>query len=166
MTTTRPTALPSVEQLAPWRQFLRAHAHVTRALEHELLVEQELPLASYEVLLHLAEAPGRRLRMTELADRVLLSRSGLTRLVDRLEREGLVERAACPGDARGTHAVLTESGLARLRAAAPTHLRGVAQHVTDRLTAEELAQLGALMAKLLGGERPEPVGGCGTAEGL
>ena len=150
----------------PWRLFLRAHAHVTRALEHELLEEQDLPLASYEVLLHLAEAPNRRLRMTELADRVLLSRSGLTRLVDRLERDGLVERAACPGDARGTLAVLTESGLARLRTAAPTHLRGIAQHVTDRLTHGELEQLGALMAKLLDGARPDPVGGCGAAEGV
>lgn len=157
---------PTVQQLAPWRLFLRAHAHLTRALEHELLAEQDLPLPSYDVLLQLAESPGRRLRMTELADRVLLSRSGLTRLVDRLEREGLVERAACPGDARGTHAVLTEAGLARLRAAAPTHLAGVARHVTGRLTPEELAQLEALMTKLLDGEQPEPVGGCGSAEGL
>lgn len=164
MTTTQP-AVPTARELAPWRLFLRAHAQLTRALEHELLAEQDLPLASYDVLLQLGEAPGRRLRMTELADRVLLSRSGLTRLVDRLEKDGLVERAACPNDARGTHAVLTEAGLARLRTAAATHLRGVAEHVTSRLTAEELAQLEALMAKLVD-RGPAPAGGCGEAEGL
>ncbi len=143
------SALQDQQRLASWRLFLRAHAHLTRVLETELLDEQGLPLPSYDVLLQLAEAPGRRLRMTQLADRVLLSRSGLTRLVDRLERDGLVERAACPGDARGTHAVLTEAGLARLRRAAPTHLRGVAAHVTDVLSDDELDELGRLMTKLL-----------------
>ena len=84
-------------ELSTWRTFLRAHATVTRRLEAELVAEHDLPLASYDVLVQLSEAPGRRLRMTELADRVLLSRSGLTRLADRLEREGLlvgVERQA------------------------------------------------------------------------
>ena len=140
---------PTVEQLRPWRLFLRAHAQLTHTLEGELLAAHDLPLASYDVLLQLAEAPERRLRMTELADRVLLSRSGLTRLVDRLEKEGLVARAACPGDARGTHAVLTAAGLDRLRAAAPTHLAGVKAHVTDRLSAVELAELEALLGKLV-----------------
>lgn len=143
-----PEPPPTPAQLDAWRAFLRAHAVVVRALEAELLAEHDLPLASYDVLVHLAEAPQRRLRMTELAERVLLSRSGLTRLVDRLERQGLVERRACPSDARGTHAVLTDTGRARLRAAAPTHLRGVAQHVTSRLSADELAQLRAVMERL------------------
>ena len=143
------SALPDPQQLGAWRLFLRTHAHLTRVLEAELLAEHQLTLPSYDVLLQLAEAPGRRLRMTELADRVLLSRSGLTRLVDRMEKEGLVERAACPGDARGTHAVLTDAGLSRLRAAAPTHLRGVAQHVTEVLSAGELVALRQLMTKLL-----------------
>jgi DNA-binding MarR family transcriptional regulator len=152
-------------ELGAWRSFLRAHSQITRRLEAELVAEHELPLPSYDVLLQLAESPGRRLRMTELADRVLLSRSGLTRLVDRLEREGLVERAACPNDARGTHAVLTDAGLGRLRTAAPTHLRGVAEHVTSRLTPEEIDQLRHLMGKLMG-ETPLPEGGCGAAEGV
>jgi DNA-binding MarR family transcriptional regulator len=143
--------VPDQDTLAAWRLFLRAHAHLSRVLEGELLAAHHLPLPSYDVLVQLAEAPGRRLRMTELADRVLLSRSGLTRLVDRLEKDGLVERQACPGDARGTHAVLTEAGLARLREASPTHLRGIQQHVTDVLSAEELDELGRLMAKLLAG---------------
>jgi DNA-binding MarR family transcriptional regulator len=164
VTTTR--ARLSEAELGAWRLFLRAHAQITRRLEHELLTEQDIPLASYDVLLQLAEAPGNHLRMTDLADRVLLSRSGLTRLVDRLEKDGLVTRASCPGDARGTNAVLTEAGRDRLRAAAPTHLRGVAEHVTDRLTADELEQLKGLMAKLLLEPLPMPEGGCGGAEGL
>ena len=154
------------QELGAWRCFLRAHAQVTRKLEADLLAEHDLPLPSYDVLLQLAESRGGRLRMTELADRVLLSRSGLTRLVDRLEREGLVERAACPNDARGTHAVLTDAGLQRLRTAAPTHLRGVSEHVTARLTPAELDQLQLLMRKIMTDPGSVPEGGCGAAEGL
>ena len=145
MSTTAPL---SSTELAAWRSFLRAHATVTRRLEAELVAEHDLPLASYDVLVQLSEAPSRALRMTELAERVLLSRSGLTRLVDRLERDGLVARRACPDDARGTLAVLTDAGLARLQAAWPTHLRGVSQHVTDKLSTEELATLEELLGRL------------------
>ncbi len=155
------TAL-STSELTAWRTFLRAHATILRRLEAELIAEHDLPLATYDVLVQLSEAPDQRLRMTELADRVLLSRSGLTRLADRLERDGLLERQACPSDARGTHAVLTDAGLARLRAAWPTHLRGVAEHVTGRLTAEEVGQLSGLLAKLVDDTAPAAVpGGCG-----
>ena len=164
VTTTR--ARLTEAELGAWRLFLRAHAQITRRLENELLAEQDLPLASYEVLLQLAEAPGNHLRMTDLADRVLLSRSGLTRLVDRLVTDGLVSRASCPGDARGTNAVLTEAGRQRLRGAAPTHLRGIAEHVTDRLSDDELTTLRELMAKLLLEPGSPPEGGCGAAEGL
>ncbi|CAA9319865.1 MAG: Transcriptional regulator, MarR family [uncultured Frankineae bacterium] len=136
-------------ELTAWRMFLRAHSTVVRALETELMAEHDLPLASYDVLVQLSEAPDRRLRMTELADRVLLSRSGLTRLADRLEREGLLRREACPSDARGTLAVLTDAGIARLREAWPTHLRGVEQHVTSRLTPDEIEQLSSLLGKLV-----------------
>jgi len=153
-------------ELAAWRSFLRAHSQITRTLEAELVAEHDLPLPSYDVLLQLAESPGHRLRMTELADRVLLSRSGLTRLIDRLEREGWVERAVCPQDARGTLAVLSDAGLARLRAAAPTHLRGIAEHVTGRLTAPEVAMLQDLMLKLTAEHGSLPEGGCGAAEGV
>jgi DNA-binding MarR family transcriptional regulator len=163
---TSTTQVLNETELGAWRVFLRAHAQITRKLEADLLAEHDLPLASYDVLLQLAESPGRRLRMTELADRVLLSRSGLTRLVDRLERERLVERAACPNDARGTHAVLTDAGLDRLRSAAPTHLRGISEHVTSRLTHEELGQLRELMLKLMTEHGPIPEGGCGAAEGV
>lgn len=139
---------PDAEQLAAWRSFLRAHASVTRALERELVAEQRLSLAAYDVLVQLAEAPGRELRMTDLADAVLLSRSGVTRLVDRLERAGLVGRQRTSADGRGVVAVLTEAGLQRLRAAAVTHLDGVVRHFAARLPAAELAALGSITARL------------------
>ena len=142
------TGLTSEEQRA-WRGFLRAHATLVRRLEGELVAEHDLPLPSYDVLVQLSEAPDRRLRMTELADRVLLSRSGLTRLADRLEREGLLTREPCPSDARGTLAVLTDGGLERLRQAWPTHLRGVQEHVTGRLSSAEIDQLSSLLGKLV-----------------
>jgi DNA-binding MarR family transcriptional regulator len=138
----------TADELHTWRTFLRAHATVTRRLEAELVAEHDLPLASYDVLVQLSEAPERRLRMTELADRVLLSRSGLTRLADRLERDGLLTRVACPSDARGTLAVLTDDGLVRLEKAWPSHRRSVEQHFTGRFTVEEIAQLGGLLDKL------------------
>jgi DNA-binding MarR family transcriptional regulator len=158
----------SARELSVWRTFLRAHASITRRLEHDLIAEHALPLASYDVLVQLAESPQRRMRMTDLADRVLLSRSGLTRLVDRLAAEGLVDREPCPSDARGTFTVLTEAGLARLRAAAPTHLRGIEDYMTRRLSAEELDSLGGLLRKLLPESEAdaEPADGCGAAEGV
>jgi DNA-binding MarR family transcriptional regulator len=136
-------------QMLAWRRFLRAHALVTRALESDLLAEQRLPLASYDVLVQLVEAPQHRLRMSELAERVLLSRSGLTRLVDRLEREGLVRREACDSDARGLFTVLTDAGLERLRAASPVHLRGVAEHAVGRLDDAEARTLADLLARMI-----------------
>jgi len=134
--------------LASWRVFLRAHAVVTRRLEAELLEERELPLASYDVLVQLVDAPGRRLRMTELASAVLLSRSGISRLVDRLQREGLVVREAASEDGRGMYAVLQPAGVSRLRDAAPTHLRGVAEHMTSKFSERELDELRALLDRL------------------
>lgn len=140
-------------EYAAWRTFLRAHAAVMRALEADLLANHDLSLASYDVLVQLAEAPEGRLRMSELAEAVLLSRSGLTRLVDRLERDGLVLRASCPSDARGTFAVLTDAGRRRLTDAAPGHLAAVRSCVTDRLEVSELGSLVTILSKLAG---PEP----------
>jgi len=125
--------VPTREQLASWRTFLRAHALVIRALETELVAEQQLSLAAYDVLVQLVEAPGHRLRMTELAEAVLLSRSGVTRLVDRLEKAGLVSRCRVAGDGRGVAAQLTEAGVNRLRTASRTHLTGVMRHFVDPL---------------------------------
>lgn len=126
-------------ELAAWRAFLRAHAGLSRVLETELLAAHHLSLASYDVLVQLAEAPDRRLRMTELAEAVLLSRSGVTRLVDRLEKEGLVLRARADSDGRGVMAVLTQQGFDRLRGASGTHLTGVARHFGVPLEGEDLS---------------------------
>jgi DNA-binding MarR family transcriptional regulator len=149
-----PAGLTGAQSRA-WRRFLRAHAGVVAQLERDLLAAHDLPLAHYDVLVQLSEAPQRALRMTELAQSVLLSRSGLTRLVDRLEREGLVRREACPSDARGTLAVLTDAGADRLRAAWPTHLAGVVDRVVGRFTEDELVLLGDLLGRLLDDERDD-----------
>ncbi len=139
---------PSSDELDVWRAFLRSHAKIIRALEGELVTSGELPLASYDVLVQLAEADARRLRMTELAERVLLSRSGLTRLVDRLERHGLVTRVPCEDDARGMYAVITDLGIDRLRAATGVHLPGIERHFVAAFSPEELRDLGNLLARL------------------
>lgn len=125
-------------RLGAWRAFLLAHARVTRLLDEDLQAEHQLSLAEYDALLQLAQADGRRLRMSRLADRVVLSRSGVTRLIDRLERNGLVSRVSCPTDARGAEAVLTEAGLARLRAASRTHLEGIERHFVSTLDPVDL----------------------------
>jgi len=123
-----PSARINEMDLGPWRSFLHAHARLARRLDEDLRAGHALSLQEYETLLHLAEAPGRRLRMGRLADSLLLSKSGVTRLIDRLVDDGLVERTSCASDARGAEASLTGSGLARLRAAAPTHLAGIRDH--------------------------------------
>lgn len=140
--------MPTEGELASWRAFLKAHAAITRVLENELVAEQRLSLAAYDVLVQLAEAPERRLRMTELADAVLLSRSGVTRLVDRLEKVGLVGRSPVAGDGRGVAAHLTEAGLNRLRTASRTHLAGVLEHFVDRLDPAQLTALEAISRSL------------------
>lgn len=134
-------------RIGAWRSFLRAHAAVLRELERELTTEAGLPVSWYDVLLQLAEAPQRRLRMADLADRVLLSRSGLTRLVDRLEAERLVRRERSRDDARGTFTVLTPAGFDRLRAAAPIHLAGIGKHFLAHFDDDELRVLSDLLAR-------------------
>ena len=139
-------------RLSTWAVFLRAHARLVRELERELQAEQRLALTDYDVLVQLSVAEERRLRMSELADRLLLSRSGATRLVDRLVAEGLVERITCDTDRRGQWAALTDAGVDRLRAAAPTHLRGVAEHFLDRLSPDELTALEGMLGRVLAEE--------------
>lgn len=128
-------------ELAAWRGFLRVHAALVRELDRELEHEHDLPLTQYEVLLYLDSAPDHRLRMSELASSVLLSQSGITRLVDRMEGEGLVERVPCPDDRRGLWAILTDAGRSRLAAARPSHLAGVRARFLDHLGDEELQAL-------------------------
>lgn len=148
VTSARRRARPDIpaDRLGAWRAFLEAHARVTEVLERELRDGQDLPLTWYDVLVQLHEAPENRLRMQELAAAVVLSKSGLTRLIDRMERAGLVRRSQCPTDRRGTFAELTDEGYARLRAAAPTHLAGVERHFTAQLSADDAE----VLARVLG----------------
>lgn len=138
-------------ELAAWRGFLRVHAAVTRTLDAQLAAAHGIPLTSYEVLLHLCDAPDGCMRMSELAESVLLSRSGLTRLVDRLVGEGLVCRQACPSDARGQNAIVTAAGRELLASARRTHLAGVRERFLSRFSAAELAQLAAFWERLAPG---------------
>ena len=147
--TTAPIPGPRDPRLETWRTFLVAHAQVRRQLERELQAEQALGLGEYEVLLLLLRADDRRLRMSELADRLGLSRSGVTRLVDRLAEDGLVERASCDTDRRGAWAHLTDAGHRRLRRASPTHLRGVGEHFLDRIPPAELEALRRTLKRVL-----------------
>jgi DNA-binding MarR family transcriptional regulator len=124
--------------IGAWRAFLQSHARITRRLDEELQAAHGLSLAEYDALLQIAHSPGRRVRMNVLANRVLLSRSGITRLVDRLEVAGCVERIACTTDARGQEAVLTPVGLERLRTAADTHIDGVRRYFLERFDAADL----------------------------
>jgi DNA-binding MarR family transcriptional regulator len=118
-----------------WRRLLAAECRLRERLDHELQQSHGLTLGDYDVLVHLSEAEGGSLRMSELAERLLLSRSGLTRRVDGLVRAGWVERKACPDDGRGSLAVLTRTGLELLRRAAPTHVAGVRRCLIDPLVA-------------------------------
>ncbi len=136
------------EQMAVWRTLLRAHSTLVRRLEADLLDNHNLPLAWYDVLARLVEAGDRRLRMSELADRVMLSPSGLTRLIDRLEANGLVSREHAEGDGRGLYAVLTDAGFQRLREASGTHLRGIHEYVISKYSAEELREVARLLERL------------------
>jgi DNA-binding MarR family transcriptional regulator len=129
---------PRDPRLAPWRAFLLAHARIVRRLDEELRAEHELTIGEYDALVTVAQAPDRRIRMRQLADEVILSKSGVTRLIDRLVDDGLVERSACLSDARGAEAVLTERGLTRLRAASRTHLRGIHEHFLAVLGPDDL----------------------------
>jgi DNA-binding MarR family transcriptional regulator len=138
---TRPVHELTGTELGAWRGLLRVHAALVRELDAELDATHALPLSSYDVLISLQSAPAKRLRMAELADSVLLSRSGVTRLVDRLEREGLIARDTCTSDGRGCFAVLTEKGEALLARARPTHLAGVRERFLRHFSDEELLQL-------------------------
>jgi DNA-binding MarR family transcriptional regulator len=140
---------------AAWEGFLRAHATIMRALSDELEQADGMSMSSYDVLLHLARAPKGRLRMTELAEAVVLSPSGLTRLVERLEREGLMARIKCADDARGAYATLTDRGRARLRKATRSHLAGIRQHFLSKITPEELQILGNIWRRLLTQHAPD-----------
>src|SRR3954469_7340346 len=148
-TTSASSSLLSERELRAWRGLLRAHATLVKALDADLLAEHGLAVTSYEVLLFLDEAPEGKMRMHDLAASVLLSRSGLTRLVDRLSRDELIARKACDSDARGAYAVITDAGRRKLAEARSTHLAGVRRHFLDLLDADELDRLGDVWVKVL-----------------
>ena len=139
--------LPSGSGLEAWDSFLRAHATLMRRLELDLVQATGLALADFDVLAQLARAGG-ELRMTDLAARALISRSGMTRRVARLVREGLVQRSSADGDARGVVVALTDAGVARLTETAPVHLRGVSDLFVAQLADQELAALKRALDKV------------------
>jgi DNA-binding MarR family transcriptional regulator len=137
-------------EMSAWHALIRAHSAVVRKLEAELDSEHGLSLPGYEVLAHLSDAQDQRLRMSELAQHAVLTPSGLTRLVDKLCREGLVRRDRCSADARVVYAVLTPAGRRRLESAYPTHLRGVREHYLDWLTAKQRDAVADALGELAG----------------
>jgi DNA-binding MarR family transcriptional regulator len=145
---TPPTDPLSQQELVAWRGLLQVHARVTRALDAQMRAEHGISLSAYEVLMFLAAAPKHRLRMAEIADRVLLSRSGGTRLIDRLAMLGYVERCAAETDGRGAFAALTDAGLDTFRAAQRTHREGVRQYFLEHLTATDTIALGDIWTRL------------------
>ncbi|MEA2307209.1 MAG: hypothetical protein QOH43_4489 [Solirubrobacteraceae bacterium] len=142
-------------ELRAWRGLLRVHATLSKALDAELEAEHDLPLTSYEVLMYVADAEGERMRMCDLAESILLSRSGLTRLIDRLERDGLVCRTTCSSDARGSFACLTPAGRAKLNAARATHLAGVRRLFLQHFGPEEQELLASFWERVLPGAAPK-----------
>lgn len=141
----------SEAELRAWRGLLRAHASLAKRLESRLEREHGLQLSSYEVLQHLLDAPSGRMRMCDLAEQAQLSRSGLTRLVDRLERDRLLERCTCMHDARGAYACLTDRGRKRLDAARGTHRAVVREHFLSHFSEPELEALGRMWERIAGG---------------
>lgn len=139
----------SARELAAWRGLLQVHAQVTQALDAQMRAEHGLSVSSYEVLMFLGDAEGRRLRMAEIADRVLLSRSGLTRLVDRLVQLGYVTRCASEDDGRGLYAELTEAGAKKLAAARRTHRAGVREYFLDHVGEKDQDALGRAWERFL-----------------
>jgi len=143
------TPAPAPRGLDAWRAFLQAHATIVRRLETDLEAAGLPSLADLDVLMQLSQAPERRLRMSELAEEVLLSRSGMTRRIDRLESAGLVARHECSSDRRGAWAIITDAGIDRLMSARPTQMLGVDAHFVSKLTDEDLTSLRRALDKVV-----------------
>jgi DNA-binding MarR family transcriptional regulator len=148
------------DALEAWRSYLQSHATILRRLDAELVSEHGITTRDYEVLLYLAQAPERQLPMSALAESTMLTRSGITRLVDGLVSGGFVERAACPNDARVSYAQLTDTGLAKLSQAGCTHVRSIRRLFLEHFDAAETAQLASLLGRLPGAQH----GGACTVE--
>ena len=155
MSTLTAVKIPASEQgaltlaeLSAWRGLLRAHACLAKRLDAELECAHHLPMTSYEVLQHLQESTGERMRMCDLAEQAQISRSGLTRMVDRLEREGLLSRCSCQHDARGAYACLTDAGRERVEEARVTHLAVVREQFLSHFSEAELSTLAQMWQRI------------------
>jgi DNA-binding MarR family transcriptional regulator len=148
------------DALEAWRSYLQSHATILRMLDAELVSEHAITTRDYEVLLYLAQAPDRKLPMSALAESTMLTRSGITRLVDGLVAGGFIERTACLSDARVSYAQLTDQGMAKLRSAGCTHVGSIRRLFLEHFTAEETSRLASLLGRLPGAQR----GGACTVE--
>jgi DNA-binding MarR family transcriptional regulator len=146
--------------LEAWRSYLQSHATILRLLDAELVSEHSITTRDYEVLLYLAQAPDRKLPMSALAESTMLTRSGITRLVDGLVSGGFIQRASCPSDARVSYAQLTDEGLAKLRSAGCTHVGSIRRLFLEHFDTEETSRLADLLSRLPGAQR----GGACTVE--
>jgi DNA-binding MarR family transcriptional regulator len=144
------TAIPTqpTTELEPWVRFLQAHATIVGELSSDLVAEHGLTINDYEVLLRLSRADGRRMRRVDIAQEVFLSPSGITRLLEGLEKSGYVERQTCESDLRVVYACLTDEGMRKLRAAGKTHVAGIWRVFLDRFDADERAVLAELLGRL------------------
>src|ERR1700685_3336345 len=147
--------------LDAWRSYLQSHASILRVLDADLIAEHGMTSRDYEVLLYLSQAPNRMLAMSALAESTMLTRSGITRLVDGLVECGFIERVSCPNDARVSYARLTDEGYEKLRQAGCTHIAGIRRLFLEHFTAEEIDQLASLLSRLPGAS--QHTGSC-TAE--
>lgn len=141
--------LLNTDELSAWKGMLAAHSRLTAQLDAELERDHGVGLTAYEVLMNLSDAPAGRMRMSELAERLLLSRSGITRLADRLVARGLIARERCSDDGRGYNAQLTEQGRSLVEAARPDHLAAVRRIFLSRLRDDEIHTLGEIWQRLL-----------------
>jgi DNA-binding MarR family transcriptional regulator len=146
--------------LEAWRSYIQSHASILRILDAELVAEHGLTTRDYEVLLYLAQADDRRLPMSALAESTMLTRSGITRLIDGLVSDGLIERISCPNDARVSYAQLTDTGHEKLRSAGCTHVASIRRLFFEQFSEDEIFQLATLLSRLPGAHR----GGACTVE--
>src|SRR5437764_5756166 len=136
--------------LNAWRSYLQSHASILRELDAALVADHGMTSRDYEVMLYLAQSPDRKLPMSALAERTMLTRSGITRLIDGLVAAGLIERVSCPNDARVSYARLTDAGYDKLRDAGCTHVASIRRQFLEHYTPEEIDQLAELLSRLPG----------------
>ncbi|HEY2437655.1 MAG TPA: MarR family transcriptional regulator [Solirubrobacteraceae bacterium] len=154
MTTISPERLEGAA-LDAWRSYLQSHASILRVLDAELVAEHGMTTRDYEVLLYLAQAPERKLPMSALAEQTMLTRSGITRLIDGLVESGCIERVACAKDARISYAHLTDAGYETLRDAGDTHIQSIRRLFVEQFSPEEIEQLASLLSRLPGAHASE-----------